>query len=204
MIIYDIKWAATTAGPTPKEYKNQRIELFLFGCKKAIEGNPCPGCFNPALWNSSVATKTHNPADVAEHIVHSQYYNGYVTIGGGEPTDQLNELIELCKNIKALDPKSHIMVYTWHDLYNEKLFEDENFSELFSYIDMIVDGEYKQDQRLYNESSGDGFTSSIGSANQTVWSKQDENIWLRVEMGQIKSIELDTDNTLIYTLKAVE
>lgn len=205
MIIFDIKWQVKTAGPTPAVLKNNRTELFLFGCKKAMSGNPCKGCFNPATWNPSAATKSYHPQEVVYNIITNPNFNGYITIGGGEPTDQLDDLIELCKYLKIYR-KCHIMIYTWHDLYREKLFEDDKFSELFNYVDMIVDGEYKADERLYQENALDGFTNSVGSANQTIWSKQYDkdmkaDIWLGVEMGDLEKIELTDSNELIYTLK---
>ena len=209
MTIFDIKWKVKTAGPTPAVLKNTRTELFLFGCKKAMSGNPCKGCFNPSTWNASAATITHPAKEVVYNIITNPNFNGYLTIGGGEPTDQLDELIELCKTMKVYRPKCHIMVYTWHDLYKENLFEDEKFSELFNYIDMVVDGEYKEDQRLYNETALDGFTNSVGSANQTIWSKHYDSdlksdIWLGIEMGMLKNIELTDSNELIYILKDMD
>ena len=51
--IFDIKWQVKTAGPSPNE--NKRIEVFLLGCDKAMQGNPCKGCFNSVTWDKSIA-----------------------------------------------------------------------------------------------------------------------------------------------------
>ena len=46
--IYDVKWTSQNAGPSPDN--NKRTEVFLFGCSKAANGNPCRECFNPMIW----------------------------------------------------------------------------------------------------------------------------------------------------------
>ena len=111
--IFDIKWSTKTAGPSP--YNNERTELFFFGCKKALEGNPCIGCFNPDLWDCSKAIYDYTPEEIAFKI--KEYApNKYITIGGGEPTDQIDGLIELTRLLKAMD--FNIMVYTYKDISN--------------------------------------------------------------------------------------
>jgi pyruvate-formate lyase-activating enzyme len=111
MKLFDVKWNVKTAGPSP--FNNERTELFLLGCRKALEGNPCPECFNSPTWDDSIAQRFYTPKDIAEHLSKTAP-NKYVTIGGGEPTDQIDELIELCKEIKKYG--FHTMVYTWRDL----------------------------------------------------------------------------------------
>ena len=88
--IFDIKWEVTTAGPSPNA--NKRIEVFLLGCNKAISGNPCKGCFNSPLWNPNIATISRDPIEVANLLNDKCENNKYVTIGGGEPLDQLDNL----------------------------------------------------------------------------------------------------------------
>jgi organic radical activating enzyme len=172
--LFDVKWDAKTAGPSP--CNNERTELFLLGCKKAKSGNPCPGCFNSPTWDDSIAEKSYDPVEMAEHInAHSP--NKYITIGGGEPTDQIDDLIILCKELKKHG--FHIMVYTWRSLknvFNKDTVgteEDVEFGikmlELLKNIDMIVDGQYIASERLYQEDAEDGAYNSIGSGNQIVW-----------------------------------
>ena len=40
---------------------------------------------------------------------------------------------------------------------------------MLPYIDMIVDGQFIQEEKLYQEYKGDGLLSSIGSGNQYIW-----------------------------------
>ena len=107
----DVRWSVETAGPSP--FDNKRTELFLLGCKKAMSGNPCKGCFNSTTWDASKALESHDPIKMAKHI-NDNAPNKYITIGGGEPTDQIDNLIILCKELKKYG--FHIMMYTWKEL----------------------------------------------------------------------------------------
>ena len=121
--IFDIRWNTITAGPSP--YNNERTELFLLGCKKAAQGNPCKGCFNSSLWDSSKAEFSWDPLEVAKKI-NELAPNKYISIGGGEPTDQLYYLITLCKELKEYG--FHILLYTYQDFkkIKETVEEVEN------------------------------------------------------------------------------
>lgn len=204
--IFDIKWKANTAGPSPDN--NERVELFLLGCKKAAQGNQCEGCFNFPLWNDSIAEFSWDPIDVANRI-NELAPNKYITIGGGEPTDQIDHLVPLCKALKEYG--FHIMMYTWKDvnyafgnyaLYyskdNDFYIDKHKVNELFQYLDMVVDGPFDVNEVLYDISVGDGFLNSIGSGNQRIW---DLNTKQYKYMRDLKGLTLDKDNNLIYKPK---
>ena len=78
--VFDIKLKATTAGPSPDN--NQRVELFLLGCNKAMCGTACKNCFNSITWNAGKAEFSWDPIEVAERI-NIMAPNKYITIGGG-------------------------------------------------------------------------------------------------------------------------
>jgi hypothetical protein len=78
--VFDIKLKATTAGPSPDN--NQRVELFLLGCNKAMCENACKNCFNSITWNAGKAEFSWDPIEVAERI-NIMAPNKYITIGGG-------------------------------------------------------------------------------------------------------------------------
>ena len=98
--LFDINWKCKTAGPSP--INNERIEVFLLGCKKAAIGHPCPGCFNSITWNDSIAEYSWNPEELADKIA-NYTTNRYITIGGGEPTDQIKYLIPFAENLRSMD-----------------------------------------------------------------------------------------------------
>ena len=132
-------------------------------------------------------------------IINKYAPNKYITIGGGEPTDQLKNLIILCRELKKYD--FNIFVYTWrsidkilnNDFQNivplksaENFFAD--FKILLKYIDVIIDGEYVDNLRIYNENSNDGLTSSIGSSNQNICIIKNNILYKKYNMKNIKRI----------------
>lgn len=207
--IFDIRWETTTAGPSP--YDNKRTELFLLGCKKAAQGNPCMGCFNSPLWDSSIAEFSWDPEEVADRI-NELAPNKNITIGGGEPTDQIDYLIPLCKKLKEYG--FHIIMYTWRDL--ERILRnhppyvfptDFDFSihisrskikHLLKYLDIVIDGQFDVNEVLYDSSVCDGFLNSIGSGNQKIW---DLKTMKYKYMRDLKGIKLYKNNNLVYELK---
>lgn len=178
LIIADIKWTTTTAGPSPDN--NKRTELFLAGCKKAMIGKACRGCFNNQIWDKAKAEFSHDPV-IAAQIINKFAPNKFITICGGEPTDQISNLCILCKELKRYG--FNILIYTWRkvecllnndfqdilpdNMSAEKFFADFNF--LLKYIDFIIDGEFIDSLKIYNENAGDGVYSSIGSLNQNFY-----------------------------------
>lgn len=193
--LFSVDWATNTAGPSP--FDNMRVEVFFKGCKKAMCGNACKGCFNTPLWSDEVE-RVHNPIDVANNIVKYAPHK-YVTIGGGEPTDQLEDLLILAKELKKNN--FHIMMYSWqkyHDMLNSS--NSTLYRELFDVIDILVDGEYKEAERCYDDNNkGDGFLNSIGSGNQVVWDMRNKKGFA---VKNIYSLSLDKDDNLKYYVKA--
>lgn len=180
--VFDIRWETDTAGPSPDN--NKRVEVFLLGCNKAMKGNPCIGCFNSPTWDKNIAKFSQDPIELADYIANTTK-SRYLTIGGGEPTDQIKHLIPFVKRLK--EHGFHIMMYTWRKLldvmdcnfqyimpsyideaqYSYRL--DLDIKDLLEYLDIVVDGEFEQNECLYQENLGDGMLSSIGSGNQIIW-----------------------------------
>ena len=194
LLLRHVAWSVKTAGPSPDN--NNRTEIFLLGCKKAMEGNPCKGCFNSSTWDSTKAEFSHDPVEMAKHI-HKNAPNRYITIGGGEPLDQIENLIILCRELKKLG--FHIIVYTWRSLSKIYKIKDDKFKEniltLLCFIDIIIDGEFILEEKMWNGNEEDGFISSVGSGNQVIW-----NIKKRYgfAMKDIKSIKLNDNGEPIY------
>lgn len=70
--------------------------------------------------------------------------------------------------------------------------------KLTKYIDIFVDGEYKEEQRLWDGTKEDGLISSVGSGNQIIWDILNRTGY---KMQDINSLTLTLDNKLIYDLK---
>lgn len=203
--LWSVTWETTTAGPSP--HNNNRTEVFFLGCNKVmVDKNPCKGCFNTKLWDPSVAEKTHAPEDMVEQI--DRYApNSYVTIGGGEPTDQFPQLIALAKGLK--EKGFHIMVYSWKDLQvaiagGRGEAEQGYFRELLNHIDILVDGEFVMQERLYADGGTDGTFNSIGSGNQTVWDVRAYRQGGKLEgypLRDIEALHLKQNDDLVYLVK---
>lgn len=215
LLVRDVRWKVRTAGPSP--FNNERTEIFLLGCKKAMMGNPCKGCFNSSTWDTTRAEFSHDPVLMAKHI--SQFApNKYVTIGGGEPTDQIDNLITLCRELKGHG--FHVMIYTWRNLNKilhspyisfdkideisrdpaaiyvlERTIFPTKMRELLKYVDIVVDGEYDEKERLWCGDKGDGLISSVGSGNQIIWDIKNK---FGFAMRDIEKLELDHSNSLTY------
>lgn len=197
--IFDIKWRVTTAGPSPNN--NERIEVFLLGCEKAMSGNPCKGCFNSITWDKSIAEFARDPIEVADMINDGcDPNNKYVTIGGGEPSDQLEYLIPFVKRLK--EHGFHIIMYTWRELRNvlnpilrsyEVTMRARNFKEVLKYIDMVIDGEFRQDEVLWDINDSNTARNFVGSGNQIIWDVS-SSIYYGYELKDIKSICLVKDD----------
>lgn len=223
--LFDINWETDTAGPSPN--KNKRIEVFLLGCDRAMEGNPCKGCFNNVTWNKDIAEHSWDPIELADMVNEGcDPNNKYVTIGGGEPTDQIDKLIPFVKRLK--EHNFHIMMYTWRSV--EKLFHEvkiefnekneiisksnpmlNDFKELLKYLDIVVDGEFKQEECLYQQDLGDGMLSSIGSGNQMILDikearetscNENLNVIIGYKMKDLVGLYIKPDsNDLVYITK---
>lgn len=204
MKIFDVNWKAVTAGPSP--HNNERTEVFLLGCKKALEGNPCKGCFNQATWNANLATIEDTPEEAAENIF-KYAPNKYITIGGGEPTDQIDELIIFTRLLK--EKGYHVMMYTWRSLYaiiKGEYSEDFKlkFLTLMNSIDILVDGEFQEENKLYIHDQSDGLFGSVGSGNQIIWDVKAYHESKRIvgqKMFNLTALQLNEHNELMFTVK---
>lgn len=164
--IYNVKWTSYSAGPSNDN--NRRTEIFLAGCQKACDGNPCPGCFNQELWDKNNYCAEVTPKEAYEHI--KKYAkNKFITFVGGEPLDQIEPLTILIE-LLAKDGYDVILIthYLWEDILHNNIF-DNNYWGLVEYCSIIIDGEYDETQRIWDESkAGDGLHDVIGSGNQRI------------------------------------
>ena len=215
--VFDIKFDVTTAGPSPLK-DNKRIELFLLGCDKAMCGHACPGCFNRRLWDASLATHSCDIQALAGWIIERTPMNErYITIGGAEPTMQIDKLIPFCRILK--DNGFHIMMYTWRELnyelsehtlpkvmdYPLDKIDKSKWYDLFEVVDIIVDGQFVASKKLYQEDAADGFLSSIGSGNQKIWDikyYREHHTMRGFYMDELESLRVGkTNNCLIFYVK---
>lgn len=153
-----------------------RVSLFVSGCT-----HHCKGCFNAETWDFNFGEKfTKEHEDKIIELLKPDYIKGFSLLGG-EPFEPSNQrvLVGLLKRIKETYPKKTVWCYTGY-LLDDELLQDsrarcEVTDEMLSYIDILVDGEFKtelKDLRLRFR----------GSSNQRVIDLQatlagDEIIW---------------------------
>lgn len=125
-----------------------RVSLFVSGCT-----HHCPGCFNKETWDFNYGKLFTNEtiSSILEELKYS-YIKG-LTILGGEPLEQSNQegLLPLLRKVKEQYPKKDIWCFTGYDYEKEvigyMIDEWTQTKEFLSYIDVLVDGEFIEDQK---------------------------------------------------------
>jgi hypothetical protein len=178
--LHDILWQTKNAGASPDD--NRRTELYFAGCLKALSGHPCPNCFNPALWDSS----KHIPHKVDEivNVLDMHKIPKHITIVGGEPTDQIEGLIELIPLLKQHGYET--ILFSWHDprwIYNHLGVD------VLNSLSYVVCGPYDETRRIYDTSKDDGIHNVIGSDNQIIFAKWDKNHFHEYPVSELEKIE---------------
>lgn len=139
-----------------------RTVLFVSGCR-----NRCKGCFQPETWsftNGSVFDKEAEDAIMAS--LKPAYIKG-LTLLGGDPFEPENQagLIGLVRRVKKECPDKDIWAYTGYLLDKDLVPEGKKYTditeELLSYIDVLVDGPFVEEQKSLS-------LKFKGSSNQRV------------------------------------
>lgn len=131
--IIDIIEDTTVDGP------GFRTAIYAAGCP-----NQCPGCHNPESWDINKGNKM-STEEILEKVLSDEFAN--VTFSGGDPMYQPEAFAEVAKGIKEKSDKT-IWCYTGYKF--EDILRNPAQASLLSYIDVLVDGRYKQS--LHDES----------------------------------------------------
>lgn len=110
-----------------------RVSLFVSGCR-----NHCKGCFNKETWDFNYGEKfTSDTLEEILELLAPNYIQG-LTILGGDPfePENIETVMELCKEVKTRYPSKDIWVYTGYHY--------ENFSNhpIMDFIEVLVDGPF--------------------------------------------------------------
>ena len=125
-----------------------RVSLFVSGCR-----HHCKGCFNKETWDFDYGMPyTKETDDEIIRLLAPSYIQG-LTLLGGEPFEPENqkELAGLLKRVRETYPDKDIWCYTGY-LYDVDLPEGgrvhtEVTEEMLSYIDVLVDGEFIEEEK---------------------------------------------------------
>lgn len=143
MQIDRVLFPITTLGP------GNRIVIWTVGCP-----HKCYKCSNPELWDLD-EDKEIAVSDLVLNISKYRYEADGITITGGDPFFQGDELYKLLKELRRFEFKD-ILVYTGYSY--ESLIEKNK--KALSLIDVLIDGRYIDD--LNND------IGILGSSNQNI------------------------------------
>ncbi len=111
-----------------------RVSIFMQGCEFH-----CKDCFNPETWDFKCGNEfTDDTIKKVLDLCDYDHIEG-LTILGGEPMHPTNieGTTKLAKEFKKRFPKKSLWVWTGF------LYEGIKDKEVFNYIDILVDGQFK-------------------------------------------------------------
>lgn len=113
-----------------------RTTVYAAGCP-----NACPGCHNPQSWDIR-AGRMMTTEDIMQVIRADEFAD--VTFSGGDPMFQPEGFAELARAVKRETGKN-IWCYTGYTF--EHLLANPRQRKLLQYIDVLVDGRFRQELR---------------------------------------------------------
>lgn len=129
-----------------------RCVIWFAGCN-----HRCPGCHNPETWSFTSGHKMDfkDMVTITDQL-QRQEISG-ITLSGGDPLYQEDDLALFLKQIKQQFPDKDVWCYTGFK------YEDVSYMECLNYIDVLIDGPYEQDLN-----PGVGKVLWRGSTNQRI------------------------------------
>lgn len=138
----DIKRIDVANGP------GVRVSLFVSGCT-----HHCKNCFNKVTWDFNYGEPfTEQTMETILEYLKPDYIRG-ITILGGEPLEASNQkgLLPLLKKVRETYPEKSIWCFTGYlfdkDVLGSMWNAIEETKELFSYIDVLVDGPFIEEKK---------------------------------------------------------
>ncbi|MCC8075204.1 MAG: anaerobic ribonucleoside-triphosphate reductase activating protein [Clostridiales bacterium] len=139
-----------------------RVSLFVSGCT-----HHCEGCFNPETWDFHYGQPY--TAETEQEILDAcdkPYIRG-LSLLGGEPFEPANQkaLLPLLRRFRERFPDKTVWCYSGYnyelDMLTGQLGDWAVTKEMLGLLDVLVDGEFVQDQKDLN-------LRFRGSANQRI------------------------------------
>lgn len=121
------------------------VSIFFSGCDKVPK---CKGCFNKESWDFYNGNLFTNDTIVEVLDMMFNPHIDHLAILGGEPLADCNVVAvsRLCSQIKIAYPNKKIWLWT-HYTWEEIIEDNYTTCLIFPYIDVLVDGEYIEEQR---------------------------------------------------------
>lgn len=145
-----------------------RVSLFVSGCR-----NHCKGCFSEVTWDFNYGQPfTAIEENEIIEACKKSYISG-LTILGGDPMEQENQLALLAfiKKFKEECPNKTLWMFTGYVyerdlLHGQRKFIQDVTNVILEYVDVLVDGPFIEEKK-------DLTLKFRGSSNQRLLSKED-------------------------------
>lgn len=128
-----------------------RISLFVSGCP-----HHCKGCFNEVTWDFTYGKPyTQETINHILELLKPDYIKG-ITFLGGEPMAPSNQesVLNTMRQIKEHYTNKNIWLYTGYildtDIMGKMVDTLPHTREILSYIDVLVDGPFIEEQKNLN------------------------------------------------------
>jgi anaerobic ribonucleoside-triphosphate reductase activating protein len=180
--------------------KGKRIGIWVQGCTLA-----CDGCINQMIWTKKKGSyvSVYELFQFIESI--SSEYDG-VTISGGEPFQQYEQLIAFVYLIKTRT-KLNVHCFTGYEMIElENLFPDKLF---LNFIDYLVDGRYIKElhsnDNMVGSSNQKTFKITAGKATEISQEQENKKWSLKVtEDGSIYMAGIPKENEISKLIQQLD
>ena len=129
-----------------------RVVLWTAGCTHC-----CDGCQNPQTWDVSGGLEFDEKARKELFDALAPEYVSGITFSGGDPLHPFNrdEVLKIAKEVKETFKNKTVWLYTGY------LWEEVKNSLDLTYVDVLLDGEFKKELN-------DNNLQWVGSSNQRI------------------------------------
>jgi anaerobic ribonucleoside-triphosphate reductase activating protein len=167
----------------------RRFVIWVQGCSVR-----CKGCWNKEMWSFKLK-KEISISELIESIERNMETIEGITLLGGEPLDQFEEVLKLFEECKNKDLTT--MLFTGYEMAE---IEKKEMSPIIELTDILITGRYDENKRTMNH-------QWIGSTNQEIhflteqyknYSKIDANyVEISInDLGKINTFGFPDENLL--------
>lgn len=153
-----------------------RFVIWVQGCSIR-----CKGCWNSEMW--SFEKKSDISVQELLMKIAAEQVEG-ITILGGEPLDQLEDVYMLCTECQSVGLST--MVFTGYELSE---IDDAEKAKIYSVTDILVVGRYQESNRTIDK-------QWIGSTNQQIMFLTDRYSDYEIQDANYMEVDIDLSGKL--------